>query len=133
LDVALQRRFAFMEVMPRPDLLEGISLDFDGGVLSLDGLLRGLNRRIREQFDRDHQIGHSYFLTVKDAVANQRLERLSFVWNNQILPLLYEYFYNRKDRLDTLLESFKTDEDVEKLGEADGEDLAAALSKMVEQ
>ena len=43
LDAALRRRFAFVEIVPRPDLLEGALVETDEAALRLDDLLRGLN------------------------------------------------------------------------------------------
>ena len=37
--------------------------------------------------DKDHQIGHSYFIKVRT------LEELKYTFKNKILPLLEEYFY----------------------------------------
>jgi hypothetical protein len=43
--------------------------------------------------DRDHQIGHAYFIDVSDELSfNQR-------FRNKIIPLLQEYFYNDWDGL----------------------------------
>lgn len=84
LDTALRRRFDFEEIMPRPELLSGkIVAD-----INLEQLLRRINERITEKYDRDHQIGHSYFMGVE---TEKDLER---AYKNRILPLLNEYFYN---------------------------------------
>jgi hypothetical protein len=93
LDLALRRRFTFIEVMPDPSLLPTIE-DLD---LDLDRLLISLNQRIVALIGRDHQIGHSYFLDVND-VAD-----LHFVWLQRIVPLLQEYFYNDGERLRAVL------------------------------
>ena len=88
LDIALRRRFTFFEMMPEPNLLTEV---IDG--LALNSLLKGLNDRISVVLDRDHQIGHSYFMGVMDT------DHLRFVWYNRVLPLLQEYFYNDYRRL----------------------------------
>ena len=93
LDLALRRRFTFIEVMPDPLLLPTIE-DLD---LDLDRLLINLNQRITALIDRDHQIGHSYFLGVNDVAY------LHFVWFQRIVPLLQEYFYNDGERLHAVL------------------------------
>jgi len=82
LDVALRRRFAFIEVEPDPEKLGTI----EG--INLAELLKAINDRITAVKDRDHRIGHSYFLNV------ETLEDIKHVWYYEVLPLLMEYFYN---------------------------------------
>jgi DNA polymerase III delta prime subunit len=87
LDIALRRRFTFVEQMPNPALLGTVE-----GV-NLAGLLEQLNRRITALLGRDYQIGHSYLM------GAESVESLHFAWYRQILPLLQEYFYNDWERL----------------------------------
>jgi len=47
--------------------------------------------------DRDHQIGHSYFL---DATSIEGLHRVLY---SRVFPLLQEYFYNDPERLRSVL------------------------------
>ena len=84
LDTALRRRFDFEEMMPKSELLRG--KDIEG--VDLEQLLTQINDRIKNEYDRDHQIGHSYLMGVKN---KEQLER---AYKNRILPLLNEYFYN---------------------------------------
>ena len=91
LDVALRRRFTFVELMPQPNLLGEVA-----GV-QLDKLLTALNHRLEAQLDRDHQIGHSYFMGLKN------FEDLRFVWEHKLIPLLQEYFYGDGGKLLALL------------------------------
>lgn len=143
LDIALRRRFAFAEMMPRPDLLEEVQVVLDQDVLDLGKLLVSLNTGISRLLSRDLQIGHSYFLKVKDAqTPEEKLSKLEFIWNHQVLPLLNEYFYNRPDQLSELLQSFMTTEEGEEevtrgvvgaFGQASGEDLIAGLSGIIER
>ena len=93
LDVALRRRFAFLEVEPQPEKVRGKNIEG----IPLEELLKMLNLKIEALKDRDHRIGHSYFRKVKS------LEDLHFVWYNEILPLLQEYFYNDWDALEWIL------------------------------
>ena len=149
LDSALRRRFAFIEIAPRPDLLAGAVVETDEVVLHLDALLRGLNAAILgptaagerlfdhglllEQsglLDRDHLIGHSYFLPIARARPEQRLALLEFTWNHQLLPLLLETFAARPDRLSDLLAPFFDDAPITTLL---GEDLLVALSRVAER
>lgn len=93
LDTALRRRFDFEEMMPKPELLRG--KDIEG--VDLEQLLTKINDRIKNEYDRDHQIGHSYLMGVKN---NEQLER---AYKNRILPLLKEYFYNDIDSIAKIL------------------------------
>lgn len=92
LDIALRRRFTFKEVPPRPELLDDISID---GV-NVGKLLRKMNERIEILLDRDHCIGHAYFIPLK---GNQNLTGLKFIFRQQILPLLQEYFFEDWERI----------------------------------
>jgi 5-methylcytosine-specific restriction protein B len=91
LDIALRRRFTFIEVAPNPKLLPTV------GDLSLSDLLSRLNERIVALLDRDHQIGHSYFMDVA-TIADLR-----FAWDHRVLPLMQEYFYNDNARLQKII------------------------------
>lgn len=91
LDLALRRRFSFVELMPDPSLLSTVT-----GV-DLSKVLTTLNKRVALLLDRDHQIGHSYFLGLNDG------NDLHFAWYNRVVPLLQEYFYNDGERLYALL------------------------------
>ena len=89
LDIALRRRFTFIELKPDPELLK--DKDIDG--IKLDQLLIQLNKRITLLIGRDYQIGHSYFMNV------ETLEDLRFTWYHRIIPLLQEYFYHNSEML----------------------------------
>jgi 5-methylcytosine-specific restriction endonuclease McrBC GTP-binding regulatory subunit McrB len=91
LDLALRRRFSFVEMMPDPSCLGSVA-----GV-SLSALLVRLNERIAALLDRDHQIGHSYFMNLQD------VEVLRFAWYHRVVPLVQEYFYNDGERLRAVL------------------------------
>lgn len=92
MDTALRRRFKFEELMPDVKLIKGGSGngtidDGQGGDIDLRKLLEAINKRIQFLRDRDHVIGHSYFMGVKS------FENLRRVFSDEILPLLKEYFY----------------------------------------
>lgn len=91
LDLALRRRFSFVEVTPNPSLLRSVA------GINLTEVLKKLNEKIELLLDRDHRIGHSYFLKVETA------SDLHFAWFRRVLPLLQEYFYNDSERLYALL------------------------------
>ena len=81
LDTALRRRFSFVEMQPNPEILSKV------GKVELKKLLKTINQRIEMLIDKDHQIGHSYFIGIQD------LEDLKRTFKDKIIPLLEEYFY----------------------------------------
>ena len=83
LDTALRRRFSFVEMQPNPSVL----LNSEYQDVDLKQLLETINQRIEVLVDKDHQIGHSYFIGV------QNLEDLKKTFKDKIIPLLEEYFY----------------------------------------
>lgn len=83
LDTALRRRFEFVEMMPD---VSKLSMDCEG--INLQELLKAINTRIEYLLDREKTIGHAFFVSVEN------LESLKKVFQNKIIPLLQEYFYN---------------------------------------
>ena len=94
LDTALRRRFDFVEMMPKPDHPD-IRQDIEG--VNGQKLLAAMNDRIRFLLDREHQIGHTYFLGIDD------LKWLEATFKNKIIPLLQEYFYDNWEKIDLVL------------------------------
>lgn len=89
LDTALRRRFSFVEMNPKPEML---SLDeFKCADINLEVILSKINDRLEKLLDKDYCIGHSYFMTIKN--KQEPLEELKLIFQNKILPLLQEYFY----------------------------------------
>ncbi|HEB9306050.1 TPA: AAA family ATPase [Campylobacter coli] len=83
LDTALRRRFEFIEMMPDVSKLSDDYKD-----VNLRELLKAINTRIEYLLDREKTIGHAFFIGVEN------LEDLKKVFQNKIIPLLQEYFYN---------------------------------------
>lgn len=83
LDTALRRRFSFIEMQPNPEILS----DSEYQDVDLIKLLETINQRIEVLVDKDHQIGHSYFIGIEN------LNDLKCVFKDKIIPLLEEYFY----------------------------------------
>lgn len=137
LDVALRRRFAFLELLPEPELLDPISISLtEEDALNIGTCLRNLNQRIVELRGADYQIGHSYFLPLV-GISNEadKLICLDDIWNYQVVPLLKEYFYGQSDLLRQVLPSFFSLDDVQPQSAGDPvalhrEDLVAALNKL---
>jgi 5-methylcytosine-specific restriction enzyme B len=85
LDVALRRRFEFVEMPPRYD-----ASIFPASVAGVDRgkLLQRINDRLEYLLDRDHRIGHAYLMKAHS------LDDLRSAFANQIIPLLQEYFFD---------------------------------------
>ena len=89
IDAALRRRFEFIEQHPDATLVD-------------DAVLRGVMKKLNEQLadaleSSDLLIGHSYFMGKNKA-------SLCTIMNNSIIPLLYEYFYDNKKKVISVLE-----------------------------
>lgn len=96
LDTALRRRFSFIEMVPLYDL-EGMEKVIAG--ISVSDLLETINGRIEKLIDRDHRIGHSYFLGLDST------DDLMKVFKYKIIPLLQEYFYGNYEKIGLILGS----------------------------
>ncbi|WP_291469763.1 AAA family ATPase [Acidovorax sp.] len=99
LDVALRRRFAFQEMPPRPELLDDVTVPDVEGV-TVGEILRTMNQRIEALLDRDHCLGHAYFMPLHKAAT---LAQLGSIFRNQVLPLLQEYFFDDWQRIQWVL------------------------------
>ena len=88
MDTALRRRFEFIEMQPDLDVLSDLD-DVEG--VDVPEMLRIINERIEILIDREHTLGHSYFLTLKEKPT---IDGLKEIFLNRIIPLLQEYFYD---------------------------------------
>lgn len=101
IDIALRRRFKFKEIMPNSDLVADFGIGFNT-------IFDDLNNKIKLLLDRDHQIGHSYFINTKynNNNGNNNIETLKDIWFSEILPLLNEYFYCDWEKLKLIIPGF---------------------------
>lgn len=128
LDTALRRRFTFEEMMPKPELL---SKDVKG--VDLQKFLDTINKRICLLKDREHQIGHSYFMNVDSKEA-----LIDVIFKN-VIPLLQEYFYGDYEKIQMVLgdkfihrEKPRTDEFAIKDGNFDNPEYIYSIVKQEE-
>lgn len=88
IDTALRRRFNFVEMMPDTDELSSPLKDNAFDDIDVRKMLKIINERIEYLYDREHTIGHAFFIGV------DTLDKLSSVFKNKVIPLLQEYFYD---------------------------------------
>jgi 5-methylcytosine-specific restriction protein B len=89
LDTALRRRFSFEEMPPKTKVVEkkGFS-DY-----SRVAIMEKINNRIEVLLDRNHTLGHAYFIKTNFKSS----------FENEIIPLLQEYFYNDYGKIGLVL------------------------------
>lgn len=93
MDTALRRRFQFIEMRPKSQVLRDIGADRvnEAGIeLDVAHMLDVINERIEYLFDREHTIGHAFFTGLKDEPT---VEKLASIFKKSVIPLLQEYFY----------------------------------------
>jgi 5-methylcytosine-specific restriction protein B len=106
LDSALRRRFCFTEVKPNPSIIDEVLKEkATWNSVSLSQILETINKRITVLIDRDHQIGHSYFLNLKEVSPSNLSGGLKAVFSENIIPLLQEYFFNDYVKIGMILGS----------------------------
>lgn len=99
-DTALRRRFDFVEMMPAPDKLHTKSIGVGADKIDLVQMLNAINARIEQLYDREHMIGHSFFMGLTD---DSTIADLALIFKNNILPLLEEYFFEDWDKIRKIL------------------------------
>lgn len=95
LDTALRRRFKFEEMPPKPEKLKEV----DG--INLPKVLEAINERVEWLFDRDHLIGHAWFMDAKS------MDDVNEIMQNKIVPLIAEYFHDDWDKVVSVLGGYE--------------------------
>lgn len=93
LDTALRRRFTFREIAPQPKLLKTV----DG--VDLAAVLATINDRIEYLIDREHRIGHAFFM----GDGGSTLAAINATMRDKVIPLLQEYFFEDWSRIHAVL------------------------------
>jgi Cdc6-like AAA superfamily ATPase len=98
IDMALRRRFEFIEQKVDIELVKQTNE-------TLAKILGSLNKVLSSYFEStDLLIGHAYFI-------NQTLDKLPFIMNNKVIPLIYEYYSDNTKLIKKLLEDSLKDTD----------------------
>ena len=100
MDTALRRRFNFVEMMPDTSELSPLKdkkIEDKGVNINICEMLKAINERIKYLYDREHTIGHAFFVNVK------RFDDLKLVFKNKVIPLLQEYFYDDYEKIRLVL------------------------------
>ena len=98
LDSALRRRFSFVEMMPDAEVIKPAVIPSTD--INLQQLLTKINERLEVLLSKEHTIGHTYLLGIKN-VAD-----LKHAFNNKIIPLLKEYFYGDFGKISMVLGNY---------------------------
>jgi hypothetical protein len=89
LDTALRRRFSFEEMPPKTKVVEEKEFSDYPRV----AIMEKINNRIEVLLDRNHTLGHAYFIK----------KNFKSSFENEIIPLLQEYFYNDYGKIGLVL------------------------------
>lgn len=103
MDTALRRRFDFIEMMPDLSRLSDVKVKG----IDIESLLEKLNSRIEALYDREHTLGHAFFMPVKIALEKKgedaAFDILQAVFKKKIIPLLKEYFFDDWNKIRLIL------------------------------
>ena len=88
-DAALRRRFAWKELMPDEEI------EFVDDKFKI--VMKKINEKIKIKKLRDKQIGHTYFMNLKDD------NDFKFTFLTEIIPLLQDYFFHDYVELEEVL------------------------------
>lgn len=104
MDTALRRRFDFVEMMPDSKILANLNVEG----INIHEMLDVINERITVLYDREHTIGHAFFIELND---KSTISDLGQIFKNKIIPLLQEYFYEDYSKIRLVLgDNGKSDE-----------------------
>lgn len=95
MDTALRRRFEFVEMMPDEDLLDEVVVEED---INIHEMLKIMNQRIEVLYDREHTLGHAFFMPLNNE-EKATIDKLASIFKNKIIPLLQEYFYEDYEKI----------------------------------
>ena len=109
MDTALRRRFDFIEMMPKYDVdfMQGLKV----GNIDIVRMLKVMNYRIEVLYDREHTLGHAFFKDLDGLQDDEKMVKLGLIFENKIIPLLQEYFFEDYEKIALVLgDNAKTDD-----------------------
>jgi 5-methylcytosine-specific restriction endonuclease McrBC GTP-binding regulatory subunit McrB len=99
IDTALRRRFDFIAMDPKPEVLD--SDTYEGDVKPSD-FLRLLNTKLAGVFrDREHAIGHAWFMPGGEKPSTQ--EQVLKAFKEKVVPTLTEWLWDDPEKLREIL------------------------------
>ncbi len=128
MDTALRRRFDFVEMMPDYSVLtddesQPYCINHLENEIDLVQLLSTLNKRISALYDREHTLGHAFLMPVVDKIKSNdhhgALTELANCFQNKLIPLLAEYFFEDWQKIRLVLADNQKPKDLQLIQEAD--------------
>jgi len=111
IDTALRRRFDFIAMDPKPEVLESPTYV---GEVKPGEFLKALNKKLAEVFrDREHAIGHAWFMP--DGEKPQTQAQVLKAFKDKVVPTLTEWLWDSPEKLREIL----GDEVVDEFGKVD--------------
>ena len=93
LDLALRRRFAFIEYPPNPSALTDADGPWEVHGIRIADMLERLNLRLAALRGSEYAIGHAFFMSLADP-DRRTFADLSDIFRRRVIPLLREYFFD---------------------------------------
>ena len=78
--------------------------------IDIKQLLKVMNKRIAVLYNRDHSIGHIYFISLLNKSKHESKKELANIFKNKIIPLLRQYFKNDCTKIRAVLGDDKKEE-----------------------
>lgn len=111
MDTALRRRFEFIEMLPDTSIVRDNNIKVDE--IDIAVMLEIMNKRIEVLYDREHTLGHAFFMEL-NWEKNRNIVNLGKIFKNKIIPLLQEYFYEDYEKIMAVLGIDKDNENKNK-------------------
>lgn len=107
LDTALRRRFKFIEMLPDENVIRKLNNNVDLEIedININKVFTYINKRIEILYDRDHTIGHSFFVNL---IEDRSIQSLKEIFLGKIIPLLQEYFHDNYEKIRLVLADNQT-------------------------